>query len=275
MVIKLVSAERLKKEFDNVETDKINELSCADADKIVESLVYKMLKGFKHGRIFDNPEMNDAIDELNNFSDKAKYKFNNVNAVINNNKFNYLLNAYITANSITINNMFSELNAIKTGLNSNLSANIHYLELLLDIYYFNYSNSGMLQELMFNLSADDDIPLTFEIHDKYVFGDEFGFNHHLMKDLDFDIKAITETILKLIDHMDTVFNPGDVDIDKKIDDSIADVKNSLKTIYGDADDFKTISLSESGFDDALIESIKIEKDNLSADERYVILLKSS
>ena len=160
-VIKVVSIDKLKKEFSNVETDKINDLSCADADKIVESLVYKMLKGFKDGKVNENPDLHDAIDELNNFSDKAKYKFTNVNGVINDRKFSYILDAYITADAIVRNQIFKELAGIEHALNTNLSCNIHLLVILLEIYYYNYSNYGIMQDLMFNLSADDDLPLTF------------------------------------------------------------------------------------------------------------------
>ena len=268
----MVSAEKLKKEFNNVETDKINDLSGADAGKIIESLVFKIFKGFKNGRIIENPEIDDAIDELNKFSDKTKYRFRNIDAVIDNRKFNYLLDAYLTADNIVRNNLFKELNGIERALNTTLSSNIYLLLLLLEIYYFNYSNSGMIEELMFNLSAEDDVPLTFEIHDKYVYGDEFGVNHKLMKDLDNNIKDTTEKILKLIDYMDNLFSADDiVDVEKETNDAIDLLKKDLKTIYGDADDFKTVVLSESGFDDALIESIKIDKNRLIANNRYIEL----
>ena len=274
-VIKVVSIDKLKKEFSNVETDKINDLSCADADKIVESLVYKMLKGFKDGKVNENPDLHDAIDELNNFSDKAKYKFTNVNGVINDRKFSYILDAYITADAIVRNQIFKELAGIEHALNTNLSCNIHLLVILLEIYYYNYSNYGIMQDLMFNLSADDDLPLTFEIHDKYVYGDEFGVNHQLMKDLDFNIKVTTETILKLIKGMDKIYPADDiVDVEKETDAAVDSLKNQLKEIYGDANEFKTIALSESGFDDALIDSIKIDRDRLLANNRYIELKKS-
>lgn len=270
----MVSADKLKREFDNFETDKINELSNADADRIVESLVVKMLKGFKNGRITENPDMNDAVDELDRFTHKTKYKFTNVDAVINNRKFNYVVDAYLTADNIVKNQIFRELNGIETALNTNLSCNIHLLLLLLEIYYYNYSNSGMLQELMFNLSAVDDLPLTFEIHDKYTYGDEFGVNHQLMKDLDYNIKVTVETILKLLEYMDKIFLADEiVDVEKETNDAIESLKSELKRIYSDADDFKTIALSESGFDDALIESIKIDKDRLIANNRYIELKK--
>ena len=60
----MVSAEKLKKEFNNFETDKYNELSADELDRLIESLVLKMFKGFKKGKIYENPDINDAADEL-------------------------------------------------------------------------------------------------------------------------------------------------------------------------------------------------------------------
>ena len=269
MVIKLVSVDRLKKEFNDIEIDKINELSNAEIDKLVESLVLKSFKGFKKGKIYDNADLNDGIDGLDKVIDavESKYKNSNIRNVIASRKFTYMYKAYLTADQIVTNNLMQQLNLVHHDLVSNLHSNIKILKMLLFIYYHNYSNSGMLQELMFKLSADDDIPLTFEIHDKYVYGDEFGVNIHLMNDLDLFIKGIVNIILYLIKTADKMFD-ADLDADGEIDVIVTDIKELLKNLFSNADDFETVIISETGLDDALIDRIGIMKESISLNKKY-------
>ena len=269
MVIKLVSVDRLKKDFNNFETDKIADLSNAELDRLVESYVLKTFKGFKKGRIYENPELDDGIDGLDRLTNAVEsiYKHSNIRTVIASRKFMYIYRAYLSADQIVTNNLMEKLNLVHHDLIDNLHSNIKILNILLSIYYDNYSNSGMLQDLMFKLSADDDTPLTFEIHDKYVYGDEFGVNNQLMMDLDMYIKGIVNVILYLIENADNMFS-DDIDADAELDAMVTDVKDILKDIFSNADDFETVIISETELDDALINRISIMKESLSLNKRY-------
>lgn len=263
----MVSAEKLKKEFNDFETGKYNELSADELDRLIESLVLKMFKGFKKGRIYKNPDVNDAADELDKCYDAVKYKFRNVNAVIIDRKFRYVFNACITADEVVTNQHLRQINMIHHDILDTLSSNIKLLNILLMIYYEHYSNSAMLNDLMFNLSAVDDIPLTFEIHDKYSYGDKFSFNYPLMKDLDRFIGSIVDVILYLLDNAANMFH-DDVDAEKGVDNAVESVKADLKYLFGKANDFETVIISENGYDDVLIEKVDIIKESIAINERY-------
>ena len=263
----MVSAEKLKKEFNNFETGKYNELSADELDRLIESLVLKMFKGFKKGKIYENPDINDAADELEKCYNTLKYKFKNVNAVIIDRKFRYVFNACITADEVVTNQNLRQLNMIHQEILDNLSSNIKLLNILLMLYYDNYSNSAMLNDLMFNLSAADDIPLTFEIHDKYTYGDKFSFNYPLMKDLDRFIAGVVDVILYLLDNAENMFY-DDIDAEKGVDNAVESVKADLKYLFGKANDFETVIISENGYDDVLIEKVDIIKESIAINERY-------
>ena len=49
VVIDLVSASKLKTDFKKYEKDELENLSAAECDAYVESLVIELMKGFKNG----------------------------------------------------------------------------------------------------------------------------------------------------------------------------------------------------------------------------------
>ena len=262
----MVSAEKLKKDFKEFETENYYKLSADELDRLIESLVFKMFKGFKKGRIFENPDIKETADELDKCYDAVKYKFNNVSAVIFHKKFTYLFKACITADEVVRNQNLKQLNLVYHDILDHLESNIKILNILLMLYYDNYSNSAILNELMFNLSTVDDLPLTFDIHDKYTYGDEFGLNYPLMKDLDRFIAATVKIILYSIENADKFFYDDTDETD--IDNAVESVKAELKYIFGDANDFETAIISETGYDDAIIERIGIIKESIANNERY-------
>lgn len=274
VVIKVVSVDRLKKDFNDFETDKIADLSGDELDKLVESYVLKSFKGFKKGRIYDNPDLDDGIDSLNSLADTIEriYDKSNIKTVIASRKFIYMYKAYLSADQIIMNNLMEKLNLVHHDLINNLEIAINILNMLLSIYYDNYSNSAMLNDLMYKLSIDDDTPLTFEIHDKYVFGDEFSVNNNLMMDLDSYIKGNVDFILYLIENADNMFN-DDLDADAEIDAMVISVRNFLKNLFSDADDFETVIISETELDNTLINRISIMKESLLLNEKYFELKK--
>ena len=77
------------------------------------------------------------------------------------------------------------------------------------IYSLPESTILIIYGLFFNLSTVDDLPLTFEIHQKYLDDAEFGVNQRLMRDLDFMIKSTVERILELIERIERL-----VDVDE-------------------------------------------------------------
>ena len=87
-----------------------------------------------------------------------------------------------------------------------------------------------------------------------------------MKDLDRFIAATVKVILYLIDNADKFFY-DDTD-EKDVDKAVESVKAELKYIFGNADDFETVIISETGYDDAIIERIGIIKESIANNERY-------
>ena len=119
VVIDLVSASKLKTDFKKYEKDELENLSAAECDAYVESLVIELMKGFKNGTIFENPDADEINDLIDSYLEVAETKFSNAAYVLLLRKFKYLVNAYVTANAISVNRVFD----LKTALLSELEGN--------------------------------------------------------------------------------------------------------------------------------------------------------
>lgn len=254
----MVSASKLENDFKKYERDEIENLSVSEVDEYIESLVAESMKGFKNGTIIENPDADEINELIDNFVDIAKYRFNNLNAVIVDRKCRYLLYSYFTAYINSINH-FSDL---RIALLSELVGTLIYCKFelteLLDLYYHNYSNRKMLNDLFFKLSTADDLDVTFEIHEHYL-NNEFGVNNRLMKDLDSLIEWKVETIFDLFERIETAFNVDEISADDYFDITVDATKSALKNNLSGISNFEKTALINSGYDLALFNELEIVK----------------
>ena len=250
VVIDLVSASKLKSDFVKYEKDELEKLSNKECDAYVESLVAELMKDFKHGAIIGKPDADEISDLIDSYMEVANRKFNNAETVLLDRKFRYLTNAYFTANIKSANYVFD----LRLSATSTLVATLIYSQLelkqLLLLYYDNYSNQSLLNELFFNLSTDDDVDLTFEIHEKYL-NNEFGVNADLMNNLDYLIKLTAEKIFDLFERIERLVNIDEITADDYFDKTADEVKTTLK-INLNTDEFDKTALINSGYDKEMI-----------------------
>ena len=258
VVIDLVSASKLKKDFVKYETDELENLSNKECDEYVESLVAELMKDFKNGAILGNPDSDEINDLIDSYMEVAKRRFSNAESVLLNRKFRYLINAYFTADVNAINHFMD----LKTSLLSTLVVTLIYskmeLRQLLLLYHDNYSNRKLLNDLFFKLSTADDLDVTFEIHETYL-NNEFGVNNRLMKDLDFLIESKVKIIFDLFERIETAFNVDEISADDYFDNFAAETKSALKNNLSNLSDFERNALINSGYDSALFHELEIVK----------------
>ena len=264
----MVSASTLKKDFVKYERDELEKLSPKQCDEYVESLVIEHMKGFKNGMIADNPNLDEINALIDSYMSFAKTKFNNANAVLLNRKLTYLSNAYLTANANSINHF----NDLRISSLNYLVIKLTFCKIclyeLLNLYFDNYSNYGMLNDLFFKLSTNDDLDVTFEIHEKYL-NNEIGVNHDLMKDLDYYIKLKVDLILGLFDEFEKLVNVDDVTADDYFDNIVDGVKGTFKTMLSDRNDFEKTALLNSGLDTALFHAVETAKMEIKIVKLYL------
>lgn len=255
MVIDLVSASKLNNDFKRYEKDELEKLSGKECDAYVESLVAELMKGFKNGTIFENPDADEINDLIDSYLEVAETKFSNAESVLLNRKFKYLCNAYFTANINSVNHVFD----LKTSLLSTLVVTLVYCKIelnqLLMLYHDNYSNHKMLNDLFFKLSTVDDLDVTFEIHEKYL-NNEFGVKNSLMMDLDILIKMKVETIFELFNRIENIVDVDEISADDYFDKTAESVKSDLKDLFSTANDFEKTALINSGYDSAMFHQLE-------------------
>lgn len=268
VVIDLVSASKLKKDFVKYSNDELEKLSGKKCDAYVESLVVELMKSFKNGAIVENPDATEINDLINSYMEFANRKFNNAETVLLDRKFKYLMNAYFTANVNALNHVLDLKTTLLTEMVSNLIQYILELDKLLLIYHDNYSNYSMINELFFNLSTVDDLDLTFNIHQKYL-DNEFGVNSGLMRDLNYFIESIVEKIFELFDKVESLYNVAEISADDYFDKNVAVVKSCLKETLSDITDFDRTALINSGYDTALFHQIEVTEIEINMINMYL------
>ena len=269
MVIELVSASKLKNDFVKYESDEIEKLSNKECDKYVESLVAELFKNFKDGGIVDDPDAEMIADLLDDYNSIAEKRFSNADAVVKDRKMRYIQNAYITAHIVNGNHKDKEINDVLTALLLGLSADMKSLIGLLNIYYGNYSNYTMLNDLMYNLSTADDLNINFDIHEKIVYSDDFGVNNRLMNELDIYIERIVNMVLRFIDIFESYVDVDAIVSDNYFDNAVAIAKSFLKDIFTESSDFEKLALTNSGFDDAVFDMLNNVKSEIDIVSRFV------
>ena len=269
MVIELVSASKLKNDFVKYEKDEIEKLSNKECDKYVESLVAELFKDFKDGGIVGNQDKEMIVDLLDDYNKVAEKKFSNADAVVKDRKMRYLYNAYLTAYIVNSNHKDKEFNIVLIACLLGLSSNIKSLIGLLNVYYGNYSNYRMLNDLMYKLSTADDLDITFDIHENIVYSDDFGVNNNLMNDLDLYIKYTVESIFRYIDFFDSNVAVDEIVSENYFDNCVDIFKSCLKNTFAESSDFEKIALTNSGFDDAIFDSLSNIKSNIDVVSQYI------
>lgn len=264
----MVSASKLNNDFVRYEKDELEKLSNKECDKYVESLVAELMKNFKNGAIVDNPDFKDINDLIDSYMEVAKRRFANAESVLLDRKFRYLVNAYFTSNIVSTNSLYDMILSVLSTLVSDLVYCQIELKKLLMVYYDNYSNYGMLNDLFFNLSTVDGLNLTFDIHEKYL-NNEFGVNSELMKDLNYLIESTVERYLRLIDDIEKLVDINEIAADDYFDKRSDAVKSTLKDTFKDCSDFERTALINSGFDDALLHQLENVKSEIEIVKLFV------
>lgn len=266
-MIKLVSIAKIEKDFHEYNSAELSELSASEFDDYINVLTLKMFEGFKHGVISELDSLDKYAKVMSNALDIVKSKFSNADYIALHRKFSYVYHAYCLSSYIS----YINLNLLNTSylleLIALLENSISELNLLLTLYYYNYSNSGYLMDLFHSLSMVDNIDLTFEIHDKYVYEDDkFSTNKHLMNDLDYIISKKVKLILEFIDLIEKTFDLtyNENDFDKTVSIN----KEHLKELFSIANDFDKKVLLQIGQDKAVFKEIEDSKKYLDAVNRY-------
>lgn len=255
VVIDLVSASKLKNDFIKYEKDELDNLSGKECDDYVESLVAALMKNFKNGTIFENPDADEIVDLIDSYMEVAETKFSNADSVLMNRKFKYLCNAYFTANVISVNHVSDlVLTTVSTLVITLIYTKIELKQLLV-LYHDNYSNHRLLNELFFKLSTVDDLDLTFEIHEKYL-NNEFGVNNPLMLDLDYLIKITVNKLFELFERIENLVDVDEISADDYFDKTAAAVKSTLKSNLSNISDFEKTALLNSGYDSAMFHQLE-------------------
>ena len=264
----MVSATKLKTDFVKYEKSELEKLSSKECDAYVESLVAELFKSFKNGVVVDDPDSDEIVDLLNSYMEVAKNKFKNAAAVVNNRKYRYLYYAYITATVTSTNHFYDLRLTIIQSMISTLYYSKIILKQLLRIYYYNYSNYGMLNDLFYKLSTVENLDITFEIHEKYL-NNEFGVNQSLMNELNIYIEIIVEKIFDTIDKFEKFVDIDEISGEGYFDNNVAEIKNVIKKTFNKADDFEKTALINSGFDSAMFHEIENVKSEIYFVESYL------
>ena len=224
LVIELVSASKLKNDFKKYEIDEIEKLSGKECDAYLESLVAELMKNFKNGAIIGNPDADEINDLIDSYMEVAKIRFNNAESVLLNRKFRYLTHAYFTASVHATNHVYDlVLSTLSTLVGNLISAEIELKQLLM-LYYDNYSNQKLLNELFYNLSVVDGLDVTFEIHEKYL-NNEYGVNDDLMIDLDILIKLTVEKLFDFFERIEKLVDVDEISADDYFDKTADSIKS--------------------------------------------------
>ena len=268
MVIDLVSASKLNNDFKRYEKDELEKLSNKECDVYIESLVAELMKGFKNGSIFENPDADEINDLIDSYMEVAEKRFSNADYVLLSRQFKYLCNAYFTANINAVNHVFD----LKTSLLSTLVVRLLYckseLKQLLMLYYDNYSNYGMLNDLFFKLSTVDDLDVTFEIHEKYL-NNEFGVKNSLMLDLNILIKLKVEMMFELFNRIENTVDVDEISAADYFDKTADSVKSELKDLFSTANDFEKTALINSGYDSAMFHQLENVESEINIVKLYL------
>ena len=250
--------------LENERLDKLRNLSDDELTDYIEKLILDSYKGFKGGGIADNPEMDAAIDKLNEITDITLKRNPNCNIkdVIKDRRMRYLHLAYISAvynMDIIRNALFNSLDLLR----DTFRLKIVYYELidLLDIYYDVYSNYGFMENLLFDLS-DDGLAVDSDIHEKYTNTKQYRFNQKLMRYLDIKIKVNVEIISDEIAKLDEKYL---VDNAAEIDETIDVIHDGIREFYKNNIDFEILAYKQCGLLDAELDTIE----NLKKDSNYV------
>jgi len=268
VVIDLVSASKLKSDFIKYKKDELEKLSTAELSKYRDSLVIELFKDFKNGTIQGNPDADEISDLIDSYMKVANVKFSNAETVLLDRKFRYLANAYFTANINSMNHVYDlMLSTLSTLVVSLIYTKIELKQLLM-LYHDNYSNQRLLNELFFNLSAVDDLDLTFDIHEKYL-NNEFGVNIHLMRDLDIIIKLTVEKLSDLFERIERLFDIDEITADNYFDDIADAIKSTLKSNLSNISDFEKTALINSGYDSAMFHQLENAESEIALIKIYL------
>lgn len=265
----MVTASKLNNDFVKYEKEELEKLSNKECDRYVEALVVESMKHLKNGTIVDNQDFEEINDLIDEYLEVAKRRFTNAKDVLLNRKFRYLLKAYYVAYTASRGRLYDfKVSSVLSTLVSELAYCHLALKRLLSVYYHNYSNRGMLNDLFFNLSTVDGLNLTWEIHEKYL--KEFGVNSELMDDLNFMIECTVERYLGLIDKVEELFDVNEIAADDYFDKWSDTFKLLLKEgLKHCGDDFERTALINSGFDDTLLDRLEIVKHEILLVEFFV------
>ena len=248
----MVSASKLE----NERLDKLRNLSNAELDDYIEKLVLDVYKGFTGSAIIsENPEIDAAIDKLDEITNITMQQFpnSNIKEVIKDRKFRYMNLAYLSAVYNLENLKIDVIDSMKFTTDiTKLEMIYAELKTLLRVYYETYSNYGFMEDLLMDLS-NDGLAVDSDIHEKYT-NKQYRFNHHVMRYLNIEIKVIVEIIMDEINKLDKKYLVDDAAAE--INECIDNIHSNIKDFYKGNSDFEIAAYKQCGLLDANMDSIK-------------------
>lgn len=259
MVVNLVTTAN---KLENERLEKLRNLTDAELDDYIEKLVLDAYKGINNNGVVENPDMDVAIDKLNEITDITLKKSPgcNIKAVIKDRKFRYMNLAYVSAIYNMEHLRTKLINHIDfTADITELELYHYYLKNLLRIYYGIYFNYNFMENLLMDLS-DDGLSVDSDIRDKYVYSKEYGYNQKAMVYLDADISVIVKLILKKIAELDEKYL---VDHDDAVNDCIDEIHSNITDFYKNNSDFEISVYKQIGLLNSELDIIKSVKDDFN------------
>lgn len=270
VIYNMVSIAKLNNNIKKYSDDEIENLSGKECDAYTESLVLELFKNYKHGKIYPKDDNDvDIIDLIDSFIQQSKKKFSNTKLVLLDREHSFLFSAYQTANMKSI--YYDDAIRI-CCLNSFITNLLHYqsrLRNLLLICYYNYSNTHLLESLFFNLCNADGMPLTFDIHNKYVDDPKFAFNKYLIDDVNIMVESVVKDFFDTFDRVEKYFDVDEITADDYFDKATDLTKDLLKTALADTTEFQKKSILNTGFDSILFDMLDNTKNEIALIKDYV------
>ena len=259
--------------LENERLKKLRNLSNKEIDEYIEKLVLDSYKGIKGDGVADNPEMDDAIDKLDEITN-ITLELNprcNIKEVIRDRKMRYLNLAYLSAVYHFENLKIDFVDSIKFTTDiTKLEMFFMDLKNLLRVYYETYSNYGFMEDLLFDLS-DDGLAVDSDIHEKYTKTKEYRFNQITMRYLDIEISVIVKIILDEIAELDKKYL---VDNGAEINECIDNIHHNIKDFYKKNSDFEISAFKQTGLLDAELNAIESVKNNAAKHSKLYLDLKN-
>ena len=228
---------------------------------ILDSLIKQLYDSYFD---YDRESMKKHRKQLDNVQDILESKFNNIRTYSIRREMFYETSIQdVRIRGLMLSHFRKSVESF-VHLYGDLETLRFHLEDVLDIYFWNYSNYGMLSDLFGDLAIKEHLPITFPLNDRYVFG-EYGTNERLMMMLDDLIGRLRDDILETMEIIDKKYYSPDVS-QHSMEETFSTYKSNAHT-YIVEDDFYSYE-KEKGILDVELGFIPIHKIYYEVNDAY-------